>query len=249
MPVAPFVRVGIGLLGFCVLGSSGTASAPPVQLPSVSGLVSVVRKTKGAVDNSEVAIWLKRVAAPGQRSSEGPLARVRLKIAQKNKRFEPRFQVVPAGSLVDFPNLDPFFHNVFSLYDGKRFDLGLYEAGTSRTVPFTTPGIYYIFCNIHPDMSAVVVVVDTPYFATTNRAGEFTVPDVPPGRYALSVWHERDKPERPQDFPRDVAVSGATTSVGVIRLVESDDVIVPHKNKYGHDYVPPRPASPIYKGG
>ena len=233
-----------------LLGSVGPAAgAPAGQSSSVTGVVSVVRKTTGAVDNSGIALWLKPVGEPGQRRSESPQPRMHLKIAQRNKQFEPRLLVVPVGSQVDFPNLDPFFHNVFSLYDGQRFDLGLYEAGTSRRVPFSTPGIYYIFCNIHPDMSAVVVAVDTPYFAMTNRAGEFAVPNVPPGRYALSVWHERDKPEHSNDFPRDVMVSAPGTSLGAIHLIESDDVIAPHKNKYGHDYVPPRPTSPIYKGG
>jgi hypothetical protein len=134
------------------------------------------------------------------------------------------------------------------MFDGKRFDLGLYEAGTSRSVPFNSPGVCYIFCNIHPEMSAVVVVVETPYYAVTNKAGEFTVPNVPPGRYALSVWHERYKPERPKEFPRDLTVSAASTSVGAIQLIESDEVIAPHKNKYGRDYDPPKATSPLYKG-
>jgi len=235
------MRPGIVILAFCVLGSSGTA-----EVTSVSGVVSVVRKTKGPADNGEVAIWLTPLAEPGQRSHETPLPRVQLKIVQKHKRFEPHFLVVPVGSAVDFPNLDPFFHNVFSLFNGNRFDLGLYEAGTSRRVPFTRPGICYIFCNIHPEMSAVVLVVDTPYYAVSNRAGEFTVPNVPEGRYVLSVWHERYTLERPNDFPRDVRIPQASASLGVIRLIESDQVIVPHTNKYGHGYNPP-PPGPIYK--
>ena len=240
------MRIGIVLVTCCVFGSIGVAIAPRGDVASVYGVVSVVRHAKGAADNGEVAIWLKPVAEPGQRRSESSPPRARLKIVQQDKRFEPHFLVVPVGSVVDFPNLDPFFHNVFSLFDGKRFDLGLYEAGTSRSVPFNRPGVCYIFCNIHPEMSAVVFVVDTPYYATSNRVGEFTVPNVPPGRYTLSVWHERYKPERPKEFPRDLTVSRAGTSVGVIRLVESDEVIVPHKNKYGHDYNAP-PVTPIYK--
>jgi len=167
---------------------------------------------------------------------------------QRNKRFEPRMLVAPVGAVIDFPNLDPFFHNVFSLFDGKRFDLGLYEAGSSRSVPFNTAGVCYIFCNIHPDMSAVVVVVDTPYYAVSNAAGDFIVPNVPPGRYTLSVWHERDKPEHPEAFPREVLISGSSTSLGAIRLIESDAMIAPHKNKYGHDYTPPPTPNPLYKG-
>jgi plastocyanin len=241
------MRIGIVILTFCIFGSIGSADAPSIELASVDGVVSVVRKTKGAADNGEVVIWLKPVAEPGQRSSESPQSRGRLKIVQQNKRFEPRFLVVPVGSVVDFPNVDPFFHNVFSLFDGKRFDLGLYEAGTSRSVSFNRPGVCYIFCNIHPEMSAVVVVVDTPYYAVSNRAGEFTVPNVPLGRYVLSVWHDHHKPERPDEFPRDVRISQANASLGVIRLIESVPVIVPHKNKYGHQYNAAPPLSPIYK--
>lgn len=240
------MRSGLGLLLVCVFALVGTAGVPPSDLVSVTGTVLVVRKNKGVGDNGDVAVWLKRVAEPGQRSTESPPPRAHRKIVQQDKRFDPRFLVVPVGSVVDFPNLDPFFHNVFSMFDGKRFDLGLYEAGTSRSVPFTKPGVCYIFCNIHPGMSAVVVVVDTPYYAITNRAGEFTVPNVPPGRYMLSVWHERHKPEHPDEFPREVRIAAGSPPLGVIRLLESDEVIAPHKNKYGHDYNP-TPGSPVYK--
>jgi plastocyanin len=238
---------GICALAVCLAGASSTAFVPASQGASITGTVSIVRKSKGAPDNGEVAVWLKPIAEAGQRAAEPPLPHARPRIAQQNKRFEPRFLVVPVGSIVDFPNFDPFFHNVFSLFDGKRFDLGLYEAGTSRSVPFTRAGVCYIFCNIHPEMSAVVVVVDTPYYATTNRAGDFTVPNVPPGRYAVSVWNDRARPEWPADVPHDVTVASPNTSLGVIRLVESEDMITPHKNKYGHDYVPA--TNPLYKGG
>jgi len=240
------VRVATAVLTCLILGSIAAASRPPGEPAAVTGVVSVFRKSKGAVDNGEIAIWLKPEAGRSGRSST-PLPRVRLKITQRNKRFEPGMVVVPVGSTIDFPNLDPFFHNVFSMFDGKRFDLGLYEAGSSRGVAFTTPGVCYIFCNIHPDMSAIVVVVDTPYYGVTNRAGEFAIPNVPSGRYELFLWHERYKPEGPKDFPRDLSVPEGGASVGVIRLVESDEVIAPHKNKYGRDYTP-APVSPVYKG-
>jgi len=91
------------------------------------------------------------------------------------------------------------------------------------------------------------VVIDGPYFAVTNAAGEFAIRDVPTGRYQLSLWHERFKPERAHDFPRDVFLTGAAQTIGAIRLVETNDVIVPHKNKYAHDYVPPKSSNPVYK--
>jgi plastocyanin len=235
------------VLAVGLLGLAGSRDRARTDHTSVTGRVSVARTTE-AGDSGDVAIWLKPIDDPGDRSAlEAAALRVHPKILQRDKRFEPHVVVVPVGSVIDFPNADPFFHNVFSMFEGKRFDLGLYEAGTSRSVSFTTPGVCYIFCNIHPDMSAVVVVVDTPYYGISNRAGDFTLPNVPSGRYTLSVWHERDKPERPSDFPRTVTISAADPALGEIRLVESTDPIAPHKNKYGKDYLPPKPSSPIYK--
>jgi plastocyanin len=225
------------------LAAAGAGSVP---IASVSGVVSVA--SKGAPDHGNAVIWLTPLGGvhpPG--AAENARPRVRPTILQQNKRFEPHLLVVQAGSTVDFPNLDPFFHNVFSLFDGNRFDLGLYEAGSSRSVAFTRPGVCYVFCNIHPEMSAVVVAVDTPYYAVSNRDGSFVVPNVPFGRYALSVWHERGKPEKPADFPQELTIWELRRAVGTIRLVESDSPIVAHKNKYGHDYVPPRPTGPVYK--
>ena len=94
---------------------------------------------------------------------------------QRNKSFDPHLLVVPVGSVVAFPNRDPFFHNVFSLFEGKRFDLGLYEAGSTRDVHFDKPGISYIFCNIHPEMSAVVVALDTPYYGISDQHGQVVI--------------------------------------------------------------------------
>jgi len=242
------VRIAIAILACGILETLAVAGPPAREHAPVNGVVSVIRKTKGAADNGDVAVWLTRAAAPGRRTGDAAVPRARLKITQQEKHFEPRVLIVPAGSIVDFPNLDPFFHNVFSMFDGTRLDLGLYEAGSSRSVAFTTPGICYIFCNIHPEMSAVVVVVDTPYYGITNRAGEFTLRNVPPGQYELSVWHDRYKPEHPTDLPRAVVVPEGGVSLGVIRLVESDDVIAPHKNKYGRDYPTPPSLVPGYKG-
>src|SRR3989440_7930732 len=95
------------------------------------------------------------------------------------------------GSAVDFPNKDPFFHNVFSLFEGKRFDLGLYEAGSTRSVVFNRTGVSYIFCNIHPEMSAVAVALKTPYYGISDRRGVITIPNVPAGNYDLERTHER----------------------------------------------------------
>ena len=154
--------------------------------------------------------------------------------------------VVPVGSVVAFPNHDPFFHNVFSLFEGKRFDLGLYEAGTTRDVHFDKRGISYIFCNIHPEMSAVVVAVDTPYYGISDQRGQVVIRNVPPGRYVLHLWYEAALPESLKNLDRDVTISENTSTLGLLRLTE---VSLPqgHKNLYGRDYDPPAPDNPAYE--
>src|SRR3954466_260135 len=105
---------------------------------------------------------------------------------QKDKTFSPHVLAVQAGSLVEFPNADPIFHNAFSSYNGQVFDIGLYPPGTTRSVKFARHGAVRVFCNIHSSMSALIVLVASPYFATTKHDGTFNIPDVPPGQYNLS---------------------------------------------------------------
>jgi plastocyanin len=238
------------LLVACAFGAPRKeAVADPAGVVSLTGTVVVTGKVPRDRAREDVVVWLSPV---GETSGARPAARPpattgRFKIVQQNKRFSPHLLVVPTGGVVDFPNLDPFFHNAFSLFNGRRFDLGLYESGASRSATFNTPGISYIFCNIHSDMTAVVVSLDTPYFARSNRTGDLSLKDVPAGRYTLSIWHERYTPERPDEFPRVLAISPATMSLGVIRLVEADAVSPPHTNKYGRDYIP-APTGPLYRG-
>jgi len=192
--------------------------------------VTVQRSTDDkATGNSNVVVWLAPV---GSKPPQLPVVHPRL--VQKNKRFEPHLLVVPVGTMVEFPNQDPFFHNVFSLYKGKRFDLGLYEAGSSREVRFDRPGVSFIFCNIHPEMSAVVVALETPYYGISNKAGEVTIRDVPPGRYHMEVWDERSSPEALGRLARQINIPG--TSVPALEVPEVIASGVPHKNKYGEDY-------------
>ena len=146
-------------------------------------------------------VWLMPV---GSTAASTPVPPMHAVLAQKNKMFEPHMLVVTRGSAVDFPNRDPWFHNVFSLFNGKRFDLGLYEAGSSRTVHFDREGVSFIFCNIHPEMSAVVVVLGSSYFATTNKTGDFTIPNVPAGSYRFHVWNENALPATLQGLSREI---------------------------------------------
>jgi plastocyanin len=168
-----------------------------------------------------------------------------LRLTQQDKHFMPHVLVVPVGAVVAFPNRDPFFHNVFSLFEGKRFDLGLYEAGTTREVRFDKPGISYIFCNIHAEMSAVVIALETPFYGISNRRGEVVIANVPVGRYTLRIWDEVAMPEALNAITREITVSENTSTLGVFRLLA---IASPrsHKNKYGRDYDPPTPDNPVY---
>ncbi len=190
--------------------------------------------------NEGVVLWLTPadavISTPTRNSGNG-----RLQLAQKNKQFVPHLLVVQVGSVVDFPNLDPFFHNVFSLFNGKRFDLGLYESGSSRSVHFDRPGVSYIFCNIHPEMSAVVVSVPTPYFAVSSPLGNLVIRDVAPGTYTMHVWAVGSSDTNLAAIGRRVSVSGNNIDLGTIALEES--VPVPHKNKFGVDYESKKPSS------
>jgi len=193
-----------------------------------------------------VVLWLTPVAEiPASASSTGAKLH-HPRLTQHNKSFEPHLLVTPVGSVVEFPNRDPFFHNVFSLFEGKRFDLGLYEAGSTRDVHFDKPGVSYIFCNIHAEMNAVVIALDTPYFGVSNRRGEIVVPQVPAGRYTLRVWHETAAPETLDGMTREITISENNSTLGVLR-VPSGDLASGHKNKYGRDYDPPAPDNPAYE--
>lgn len=153
--------------------------------------------------------------------------------------FEPHLLVIQAGTSVQFPNMDPFFHNVFSLFNGKRFDLGLYEAGTSKTVRFDRVGVSFLFCNIHEGMNAVVVAVPTPYFGISDHAGHINIANVPDGRYQMQAWFERSSPDDLKNLDRVVTISSSSRSLETIHIVDNPNFTLAHKNKYGEDYVPP----------
>lgn len=205
-----------------------------------SGSSSNEGKTPSAVrDSSEVVVWLKPLDASVVSAAAAEPSGKRPQVIQKDKSFHPHLTVVRVGSVVDFPNRDPFFHNVFSLFDGKRFDLGLYEAGATNSVRFDHVGVSYLFCNIHPEMSAVVVAVDTPYFSISDKSGNVAISNVPDGKYELHIWYERSAAEDLKGLTRTVNISTDSRDLGTV-VVKQDPAFTPaHKNKYGQDYAPP----------
>ena len=202
--------------------------------------------SKESADLSNIVVWLTPLAPGAGTASASPSGHAAPRIAQINKSFDPHVLIIQVGTPVQFPNKDPFLHNVFSLFDGKRFDLGFYEAGSSKTVHFDRPGVSFLFCNIHPEMSGAVVTVETPYFGVSDRTGRVSIPNVPDGRYQLNVWYERSLPEDLKAAGRMVTISDATRSLESIRVVENPNFTLEHKNKYGQDYVPPANPSPAY---
>jgi plastocyanin len=212
---------------------------------TVSGEVRLMSDSKahGQKDFSGVAVWL---SVPGKAGS-GPAKRHAL-MEQKDKKFIPHVLVIETGTTVDFPNLDPIFHNAFSNFSGQIFDLVLYPPGSSQSVRFRRPGIVRVFCNIHPSMSAIIVVVDSSYFVTTEEDGSFSIPDVPAGPYQVHFFHERATPENLERLTTPVSVTAGMSKLQPVSISETGYLPVAHKNKYGRDYSPNADGQATYSG-
>lgn len=223
-------------LAILAMGSIGAAAQDALKAH-----IDLTRAGRRLRDASQTVLWLTPIGV----AVETPQQHEIPQLVQKDKMFHPSVVVIPVGGKVEFPNRDPFFHNVFSLYEGKRFDLGLYESGTTQFVKFDKPGISYIFCNIHAQMSAAVIALATPYYAISDVHGEITVPGVPPGRYELQLFHTAVAPEDLKTLRREITVSPGETTLGNFTVAVSDPTTT-HKNKYGRDYDRPDPDSPAY---
>ena len=228
-------RVSLGLLLLLSLGMA-TAAAGYAETVDVSMQIRVIRPGKhlAQTGSAGVVVWLTPVAPANQEPAPKP---GHYRLVQRDKQFTPHLLVIPTGSTVDFPNLDPFFHNVFSLFNGKRFDLGLYESGSSRTVHFDHDGVSYIFCNIHPE-SAVIVTLSTPYYDVSRADGSITLHDLPPGTYEMHLWAEASSALNLDALRRRVVVNGAQRDLGAIDITV-DPHFHAHQNKFGEDYQEP----------
>jgi plastocyanin len=205
----------------------------------MGGIQPTGKKRKDVLNVANVVVWLSPLKSGGV----APMMQARqpvYRLVQKDKMFTPHLLVVPTGTQVEFPNQDPFFHNVFSLFNGKRFDLGLYESGTSRSVRFDREGVSYIFCNIHPEMGAIVLALDTPYYGVSGENGLVVLHNVPAGSYRLNVWSENGQLTNPDMSQKIVQVSTDAVHLGEITLQRTADPLAHHKNKFGEDYAPSR---------
>lgn len=214
------------------------ALAGPVQAQVATVRAQVVVRhprshPRGSDGNANVVVWL--LPLDGKVDIAAAVARP-FQIVQKDKQFHPHVLAIPVGATVTFPNRDPFFHNVFSLYKGERFDLGLYEAGSSRSVRFDRPGVSFVFCNIHPEMNGYIVALETPYFGISDAGGGVQIADVPAGRYRVEVWYERAEGLELARLAREVSVSGADATLGKIEVRESERFLPGHTDKHGRPY-------------
>ncbi len=208
---------------------ASVAAIPPRA--TVSGVVQISQRSKTHESLSDIVVWLEPVDAAAVPVLHPGHAR----LLQKDKMFHPHVLAINVGSVVDFPNADPIFHNAFSSFDGQIFDVGLYPPGTTRSIRFRRPGMVRVFCNIHPSMSAVIVVLDTPYFTSAGPDGRYQIAGVPDGSYELHVFDERATAD-PDTMALEVNRGNNITTVNPIRLSELGYVRQPHKNKFGLDY-------------
>ena len=206
------------------LAAAFTAAAGEIRIT-----VSVLDAAKQAAPGVGAVVWVVDAAA-ARRAAPA----VRPTIASKGKRFDPHVAVVPVGGTVQFPNLDRIYHNVFSLSDKARFDLGLYRNGASRTMTFENPGPVRIYCNIHPQMAAILVVIDGAIWAQAGSDGTAVLAGVPPGKATVRAWDERGG-----EFTGVVDVPEEGAVFLAISLDGSAFRDAGHKNKYGKDYPPP----------
>jgi plastocyanin len=193
-----------------------------------------VSQAQGKPSSVHAVLWLQprlgTVVAPKFKSSGSNT------LLQKDRMFTPHLLVVPVGAIVHFPNADPYYHNVFSLFNGRRFDLGLYEAGSKKDVSFDHEGVSYIFCNIHPEMSAVVLALSTPLYSVADKSNTFLISGVPAGEYQVHIWMEGASQSAMEKLNRTVHVSSDNINLGDLHIALPLASNPAHENKFGQDY-------------
>lgn len=196
----------------------------------VNGKVMFLTKRGQKPVINETLVWLEAAGRAPKRPGST------FTMVTRSKTFLPHVLAVPAGSTVSFPNEDPISHNLFSLTPGNTFDLGLYRKGAGKTHKFETPGVVNVYCNVHPNMSAVVHVMSTPYYGFADANGDYSF-DVPPGKYRLTAWNEQGG-SATTDI--EIADNGKITGATLLTIDGRNARAVQHKNKFGQAYKAPK---------
>lgn len=210
--------------GVCALAVSDLSAAV------VTGKVMFLTRRGQRPVVNETLVWLE----PHGRAPKRPGSTFTM--TTRRKAFLPHVLAVPAGSTIRFPNEDPIAHNLFSLTPGQTFDLGLYRKGTGRDRTFETPGVVNVYCNVHPDMSAVIHVMSTPYYGFADADGNYSF-DVPPGKYRVTAWNEQGGTASSE---LEIAADGTVTGTRLLTIDGRNFRQTQHKNKHGKTYRAPR---------
>jgi len=201
---------------------SVSSSAAPL-----TGNIGFVTKRGQRPLVNETLVWLEPAA--GKIVRRAPQS---VQMTTRNKMLVPHVLAIPVGSTVTFPNDDPISHNLFSLSSGNAFDLGLYRKGAGKTERFDTAGIVNVYCNVHPNMSAVIHVMSTPYYGFADANGRYAF-DVPPGRYRLVAWNEQGGMSATV-----IDVGAAGTAMAGLTIDSRNFRAGSHMNKLGKPYQP-----------
>lgn len=228
-------RVFSSRLWLCAWAALGGFLCPAgglARAEELRGTVRLVERGAPLADVDEAVVWW----VPESAARAAPPLRV--DVNTQRRQFSPRTLIVSPGSTVRFPNADPIRHNVFSVSPGNRFDLGLYGRGPGRSHTFRQPGLVRIFCNVHRQMAAWVLVLETPFHAVVAADGSFEMSGLPSGPGTLHVWH-----------PRAVEWSSALvlpTAPPIIELDAAHSAVQDHLNKFGRPY-PEAPDDGSYR--
>jgi len=208
-------------LAFAVSATSLSAQA------AVSGQISLKERPGDETEDvTNAVVYLEPLGG-----AKTKLSATNMSIAMQARQFAPRVRVITEGSKIEFPNQDPFDHNVFSKATQGPFDMDSYGKGKSRENTFKSAGIYPIYCNVHPKMTAFVITLKTPYFAQAAKDGHFVLEKIPAGNYKIHVWHDRGGEQT-----ADLMVPATGLSGLKYELDARGYKYVQHKNKFGKDY-------------
>lgn len=208
----------------CLLAATELVAA------TVNGKVTFLTKRGQKPVVNETLVWLDAIGRTAKRPASS------FTMTTRGKEFLPHVLAVPAGSTVTFPNEDPITHNLFSLTPSNAFDLGLYRKGTGKAKKFESAGVVNVYCNIHPNMSAVVHVMSTPYYVFADASGNYSL-DVPAGKYRVTAWNEQGGHATSEI---EVGGDGKVTGATLLTIDGRSARAAQHKNKFGQAYKAPK---------